>query len=152
MAQQLPLGQTGRAYPDAQAARGDFDGLDARVRGGGMSAQSEPVPGGGHRLSQPIPFEGGTVPLGLVSDVGSTPCWSHWEFPPVGDNAEAGYWVHDWLYRNPNLFPGVTRRQADAVLQKRHKRDGVGWIKRKIIWLAVRRFGKTAWRKNREGV
>ena len=90
----------------------------------------------------------GTVQRPFRHDGGSTGRARHVGFPPVGDEMERGYLVHDDLYRNPR--PGISRRKADAIMRAIHKQDGVCWARRMAAWWAVRRFGGNAWRRHRQ--
>ena len=57
--------------------------------------------------------------------------------------------VHDWLYQHRGLIKfhsPVSRREADRLFRVLMREDGVGPIRRKAAWLAVRLFGWLAWR------
>lgn len=48
---------------------------------------------------------------------------------------------HDWLYH----YRIGDRKTADLVFLQALKEDGVGWLKRNIMYSAVRAFGGRAW-------
>lgn len=92
----------------------------------------------------------GVVPAGFAHDGGTTSVARHLGFPSVGDELERGFLVHDHCYRVPSAHPGLKRRQADKIMRKIHKQDGVYWARRMAAWWFVRRFGKSAWKKQRQ--
>jgi len=78
-----------------------------------------------------------TVPVGFRTDFASVPrlLWSI--IPPIGTYSGAAV-IHDYLYtQHP-----AGRKWCDAVFDCLMKEDGVGWIERKIMWVAVRIFGR----------
>jgi len=85
------------------------------------------------------------VPKGFVTDFASIPqlFWSI--APPTGKYASAAV-VHDYLYATHT----TTKAVADKVFLILMQRYGVGYIKRKIMYYAVRMFGGSAWNKARE--
>lgn len=76
------------------------------------------------------------VPVGFVTDKGSTPRWLWPWFPPDDEGGES-YILHDYLYS----LGGVGRFIADALLRNALAEDGVSWFRRVAIFWAVRLFG-----------
>lgn len=84
------------------------------------------------------------VPAGFHTDYASIPqiLWNI--LPPVGRYDRAAV-VHDYLYRHN----GVTRKQADLVLQEAMGVLSVDGLKSKAIYLGVRAGGWVTWRRYR---
>ncbi len=53
--------------------------------------------------------------------------------------------VHDYLYTYGHKT-GWTRKEADRLFLESLKVEGVGLIRRRVMWLAVRAAGSRAWR------
>lgn len=95
-------------------------------------------------LTQPLTFRDnqGTehqAPMGFSTDLDSVP-----RIPIVyaylkGRATNAAV-IHDWLYeqRHP-------RKQADQIFLQAMKAEGIGWIRRRTIYGAVRAFGWMAY-------
>ncbi|KYM50763.1 hypothetical protein A2U11_08325 [Fusobacterium necrophorum subsp. funduliforme] len=85
------------------------------------------------------------VPKGFITDLASVPraFWSI--FPPAGKYTPAAI-VHDYLYSEFNTT-GINRTLADKVFLFIMKELGVGFLKRNVMYKAVRSFGKTSWKK-----
>ena len=87
-----------------------------------------------------------TVPTGFETDYASIPRLFRFFFSPT----EKGVWraaiLHDWLYANAP----VSRRFADSIFVYAMKSDGAGFLKRNLIWLAVRLFGWLFFNKNEQ--
>ena len=81
-----------------------------------------------------------SVPSGFKTDLGSVPQIFWNVIPPIGKPLR-GYILHDWLYANQDM----TRAIADAVLLEAMEVAGVGWLKRTVIYMAVRCGGWKAW-------
>ena len=83
------------------------------------------------------------VPKGFITDFASIPkvVWSiigH----PAGQYGKAAV-IHDYLYRN-----GLrTRKKADDIFLEAMEVLGVGAIRRRVIYSAVRLFGCLAYKK-----
>lgn len=77
-----------------------------------------------------------TVPAGFVTDLASIPrlFWS--VLPPHGRYAKAAI-IHDYLY----VEAIKTREYADKVFLEAMEVLGVSWVKRRIMYAAVRMFG-----------
>jgi len=82
------------------------------------------------------------VPKGFVTDFASTPrvLWS--VFPPWGRYGKAAV-LHDYLYQTA-MFD---RKTCDLIFKEAMDVLGVGKIKRELMYLAVRLFGKKHYNK-----
>lgn len=76
-------------------------------------------------------------------------------YDATGDDWLSGAF-HDSFYRQtaeielPNgiwCSANVTRKEADDLMLDAMQTQGVGWIRRHVIWAAIRLFGASAWRK-----
>ena len=78
---------------------------------------------------------------GFVFDFASIPWYMQWfEQPATGKHRYAAL-VHDWLYHK-----GITTRyEADLIFLKLMKQDGVSWLKRNLMFAAVRLGGWKNW-------
>jgi hypothetical protein len=83
-----------------------------------------------------------SIPDGFQTDLASIPRWLLLLFSPTGRHQSAAL-VHDRLYRT-QILPRVV---ADAIFLSLLKYDGVPAWKAYAMYLAVRLFGWTAWRK-----
>ena len=92
------------------------------------------------------------MPEGYISDGSSIPkiFWSLIG-SPMGESAQSGF-LHDFLYtKQGNVqtligFP-ISRKRCDDIFLESMKVLKINFFKRRLIWLAVRIFGETAWRK-----
>lgn len=86
-----------------------------------------------------------TVPKGFVTDLASVPraFWSI--FPPFGKYTVAAV-VHDFLYSEYNNT-NINRTLADEIFIFIMKENGVSFVKRQLMFRAVRTFGSMAWKK-----
>jgi len=77
-----------------------------------------------------------TVPIGFVSDIASIPkpLWSI--LPPNGRYAKAAF-LHDFLYFSKKR----SRKECDFIFLEAMQVLGVSWLKRRIMFAAVRVFG-----------
>jgi hypothetical protein len=71
---------------------------------------------------------------------------------PLINTSKAPGWVgagvlHDWLYAKVEQHEGTSRRTCDRIFLLAMKLYGVGIIKRRIIYWAVRTAGRLAFRK-----
>lgn len=84
------------------------------------------------------------VPQGFVTDLASVPriFWSI--FPPFGKYTPAAI-VHDFLYSKYNIT-GINRTLADKIFLFIMEELGVGYLKRKAMYQAVRSFGERSWK------
>lgn len=78
------------------------------------------------------------VPKGFTCDGASIPkfLWKIFGHPLEGDIVRAAV-LHDYLYRTKR----TSRKNADWLFFTIMREDGVGFIKRSLMWLAVRLFG-----------
>lgn len=100
-------------------------------------------------LSYDVGYEGSperiAVPAGFITDFASIPrlFWpviGH----PMGRYAQAAV-IHDWMYADD-----YDRSYADSVFLEAMGVLGVGWVRRHIMWLAVRLFGWLAYQTHRK--
>ncbi len=87
-----------------------------------------------------------TVPAGFETDFASVPFVFRWLVPVVGRHGKAAV-LHDWLYASGAL---PNRAEADAVFFEAMTVLGVRPWRKWLIWLAVRMFGGSRWRKEQE--
>jgi len=80
------------------------------------------------------------VPLGFVTDFASIPRALWIVFPPTGRYCAATV-VHDYMYATAR----GTRKWADAVFYEAMGVLGVPHLQRRLMWLAVRAFGRGAY-------
>ena len=99
----------------------------------------------GVRLIGPLVyrFDGGriVVPSGFHSDLASIPATLRWVVGKLEAHASAAV-LHDFLYRH-KLMP---REAADHLFLEAMSNSGVGCIKRRAMFTAVRLFGRFYWR------
>ena len=74
-----------------------------------------------------------TISEGFESDGGTIPRI----FGYFSELAFRGYFVHDYIYTT-NIYP---RKEADKILKSCLEYEGVSFIDRNLIYLAVRWFG-----------
>lgn len=99
--------------------------------------------------SHPVCYE---VPAAFVTDFASIPRLIQFILSPtagiVSDYGRAAV-IHDWLYRHgAGMTPPVSRRDADQVFYDAMLCEDVLWPTRFLMWLAVRLFGWTAYKKS----
>lgn len=87
-----------------------------------------------------------TVPAGFVTDLASIPAMVRVIISPNGPSRRAAV-LHDWLY----CLHAGTRQEADALFLEALEAEGVNWVVRHTMWVAVRSGGWMYWR-NRNGV
>lgn len=54
--------------------------------------------------------------------------------------------VHDYLYSGWGAANGWTRKDADRLFLEGLAADGVGWLRRRVMFAAVRGFGSGSWK------
>ena len=81
------------------------------------------------------------IPAGTTTDFASIPWFVYWLIPGFGQYDKPAV-VHDWMYRTAC----VSRVVADAIFLDGMAQCGVPEWKRKLIYRAVRRFGKKAYK------
>lgn len=86
------------------------------------------------------------VPAGFVMDLASIPRLLTPLFPTHGKYTRAAV-VHDWLYANKGIIQGreLSRKECDCIFEDAMTELGVGWLKRKTMYAAVRAGGWMAW-------
>ncbi len=82
------------------------------------------------------------VPLGFITDFGSIPQLLWIFFNPT---KFVSYILHDYLYSNPWL---LTRKECDIILIEALKIEWMWLLKRILIYLAVRLFGRRYFKNN----
>lgn len=88
------------------------------------------------------------VPRDFEHDFWSIPRMLWWLFNPT---AYTAYILHDWLYENKEysvseiLKQSLTRKQADVMLIEALEVEGMGWVWRTMVYLAVRAFWWWYW-------
>lgn len=93
-------------------------------------------------------FENGeliTVPEGFVTDLASIPAFAQNMISKVGPWDRPAV-IHDWLYTTGQR----PRAIADKVLLEAMAVTGTGWIRRRLIYAAVRVAGWKAWSDHRK--
>jgi hypothetical protein len=75
-----------------------------------------------------------TVEAGFRFDV-SIPVWAQWAFDPKDERYLKAACLHDHMLEN-----GWSRVTAGAEFHEALRADGVGRIRRKLMWLAVSLF------------
>lgn len=81
------------------------------------------------------------VSSGFETDLASTPRVV-WVFCPPWIGEEAAV-IHDWIYRKGEL----NRRVADAIYYQALQVMGVVWLLRILMWLSVRIFGRSSYKR-----
>ncbi len=82
-----------------------------------------------------------TVQAGWITDWASVPRFFWRVFPPMGRHTRAAI-LHDYLYERRL----GSRAIADCLFHEVMKADGCRWYHRWPMYLAVRLFGRRAWR------
>ncbi len=107
---------------------------------------STPLGDGRWRLEYSVIYSGRTdewiIPSGFVHDWASIPRWL-WPIAGPVSNYGASAVMHDWMYRTQP----VSRKDADGLFRRTLKEAGVGWFRRRSMYLAVRVFGGGAWKR-----
>lgn len=86
------------------------------------------------------------IPAGFQTDFASIPRVFWTILPPYGDYGKAAI-VHDYLYSNRGKVGDktYTRKECDEIFLFAMKSLSVGWLKRYVIYFAVRGFAGFAW-------
>ena len=84
------------------------------------------------------------VPLGFRTDFGSIPQCFWWIYNPTRYLA---YILHDFLY-SKKYYWKLSRKEADVILYQALKVEWMWFLKRCIIYFAVRIFWRKFFRKN----
>jgi hypothetical protein len=85
------------------------------------------------------------VPEGFVTDFASIPRRFQGFISKLGPHLCPAI-VHDYLYWEQ----ACTRSESDAIFLEMMKDLGVPWLTRHFMHFAVRRFGGSAWKENRQ--
>ncbi len=78
------------------------------------------------------------VPAGMYTDFASIPKGLRWMISRVGKHGKAAV-VHDYLCDQCNIGIG-TRKDADKIFLWAMKELGVGFVKRRVMYSAVRAY------------
>lgn len=92
------------------------------------------------------------VPVGFETDGGSVPRALWWWMPPFGDDAECAYCLHDYVYREAEMLPGMTRAKADELLREASVAAGQPKARARAAWIGVRAFGWIPWNRYRREI
>ena len=84
------------------------------------------------------------VPTGFQTDLSSIPRIARSIIPQIGDQNGPSV-IHDWCYR----YRWETRAVSDALFLAGMRAAGVNWLRRKVMYLAVRAGGWTTWNKRK---
>lgn len=82
------------------------------------------------------------IPAGFLTDLTSVPKCFQWALPPDGRYSHAAI-IHDWLYDNAIASKPI----ADLIFYEAMGTLGVNIILRRLMWLAVRVFGRGNYNK-----
>ncbi len=82
-----------------------------------------------------------SVEAGFITDLASIPRAFRSIIPQVGRHIQPSI-VHDWCYESKTY---LTREEADLLFLDGMKAVGVGWLRRRAMYSAVRAFGWTLW-------
>ena len=81
------------------------------------------------------------IPRGFTTDLASVPRVFQSIIPKLGHHIRPAI-VHDYCYEG---FTNLDRREADAMFLEGMQQTKVGWLRRNVMWLAVRVGGKGLW-------
>jgi hypothetical protein len=84
------------------------------------------------------------VPEGYVTDFASIPGLVQWLIQPFGRHSEAAV-IHDWLYTLGTPGDPKGRHLADRTFRRALHLVGVGFVRRWIMYIAVRMGGKSGY-------
>jgi hypothetical protein len=87
-----------------------------------------------------------TVPAGFRNDLASIPKRLRGIIPQVGRHLQAAI-AHDWCYTDKVFLHGrkMTRAEADQLFLDGMMSLGVPWLRRKVMYSAVRVGGRGRW-------
>ena len=95
-------------------------------------------------LHEPLHYEGGTVPIGFVTDGASIPRSLWWAFSPTGRAFGAAI-IHDYHYQHST----GTRKHVDQYFRFLLKQLNFGLFLRNGFYRAVRIGAGATWRAYR---
>lgn len=87
------------------------------------------------------------IPRGTRTDFASVPIGFRNLFPKDGEYTPAAI-IHDFLYSTRGLHGRYTRKRCDEIFIEAMKVVGVGFIRRKLMYRAVRIGGWVAWNQH----
>jgi hypothetical protein len=87
------------------------------------------------------------VPVGFETDLASIPWFVQGLISKVGPWDRPAV-IHDRLYRTQT----ISRLEADNILLQAMDNEGVGSVKKFLIYRNVRMWGWVAWRKNKKAL
>lgn len=87
------------------------------------------------------------IPEGTKTDFASVPPGFRNLFPKDGSYTPAAI-IHDYLYETRGLRGRYTRAQCDRIFLEAMKVVGVGVVRRRLMYRAVRAGGWWAWRQH----
>ena len=85
-----------------------------------------------------------TVPEGFTTDLASIPWWCGWLLKRNDIAWIVAGVLHDWSY----FTQATDRRTADRKLRDVARAEGAPTWHTRIVYLAVRLFGRSAWRRS----
>lgn len=88
------------------------------------------------------------VPAGFKTDLASVPWCFEWYVNNSDKRIRRPAIIHDYCYRSLGCLRHIvlTRKQCDDMFLDALKEEGVGRIKRTLMWLGVRSMGWLAWK------
>ncbi len=105
--------------------------------------QVEHMDGHRWRLLKPLKYRGNRqsfeVPTATITDFASVPIVIRWLVPKYGRYNKAAV-LHDWLV-SPSNLSRPSRRDADGLFRRTMRELGVGFLRRRTMWAAVRIWG-----------
>ena len=81
------------------------------------------------------------IPRGFTTDLASVPRIFQSIIPKLGHHIRPAI-VHDYCYEG---FTKLDRAESDEMFLEGMKQTKVSWLRRKVMWLAVRVGGKGWW-------
>lgn len=91
-----------------------------------------------------------TVPAGFCSDFASVPSFTKWYVDDDDPAILFGSVIHDYLYSVQGRLPELVldREGCDKILIEAMLACGASWLKRQVVFRAIRTFGGSHWPKN----
>lgn len=112
--------------------------------------KAESAPRGRWKLIAPLDYLADQcfirVPVGFETDLASIPKGLRWIISQNEEHREAAV-LHDYLYSVGGKFDwfSFTRKEADEIFLAAMNYSGVSWLKRSLMFSAVRSFGWYFW-------
>lgn len=110
------------------------------------------LPSGEWRTCEEVIYDNGLVvigvPKGTVTDLASIPRMLRWFVSNDDRRIIRPAIVHDWLYSRLGEMTDLTfsRSQVDLLFYEMLRVEGIGWVKARLMWLAVRAGGWALWK------